>query len=231
MMEVSKNIEERNMVEIGGIVEEENNVVDDNSNNNDIINENKKFTDGVVARDKWSKPIVTDNLLSMEDFNKECNNVFIKGADIVLDNTNRQTVIQTIPVNNKLWSENIEQIYTIVKDGKIIKIGGTRNGMKNRWGSYLCGHHVLERGKSGKMSVTNAHLYHSIEKDLLETESKYEFYTWTLPIVEHTINILGEETKVVSQTYHAYESCCIKKYKSITGIIPIMCDNSDPTYK
>lgn len=219
-MEFNNIIEERN---IENIVE---NIVEKKEDKN-----NKKFTDGIVARDKWSKLIVTENLLSMEDFNKECNNVFVKGADIVLDYTSRQTVIQTTPVDNKLWSENIEQIYTIVKDGKIIKIGGTRNGMKNRWGSYLCGHHVLERGKSGKMSVTNAHLYHSIEKDLLETESKYEFYTWTLPVVEHIITILGEETKVVSQTYHAYESCCIKKYKSITGIIPIMCDNSDPTYK
>lgn len=215
-------------MEFNNIIEERNieNIVEKKEDKN-----NKKFTDGIVARDKWSKLIVTENLLSMEDFNKECNNVFVKGADIVLDYTSRQTVIQTTPVDNKLWSENIEQIYTIVKDGKIIKIGGTRNGMKNRWGSYLCGHHVLERGKSGKMSVTNAHLYHSIEKDLLETESKYEFYTWTLPVVEHIITILGEETKVVSQTYHAYESCCIKKYKSITGIIPIMCDNSDPTYK
>ena len=81
------------------------------------------------------------------------------------------------------------------------------------------------------MSVTNAHLYHSIEKDLLETDSKWDFYTWTLPILEQKINILGIETTVIAQTYHAYESCCIKKYKDITGKIPILCDNSDPTYK
>ena len=108
-------------MEFNNVIEERNieNIVEEKKEDK----HNKKFTDGTVARDKWSKPIITENLLSMEDFNKECNNVFIKGADIVLDNTNRQTVIQTIPLNNKLWSENIEQIYTIVKDGKLAGTG------------------------------------------------------------------------------------------------------------
>jgi hypothetical protein len=90
---------------------------------------------------------------------------------------------------------------------------------------------VLERNKSGKMSVTNAHLYHSIEKDLLETDSVWEFYAWTLPEIIHNVDIFGIDTAIISQTFHAYESCCIKKYKAITGHIPIMCDNSDPCYK
>jgi hypothetical protein len=86
---------------------------------------------------------------------------------------------------------------------------------------WRCGHHVNERGKNQTCSITNARLYHSIEKDLLETVSVWKVYTWTLPVVKHTINILGTETTVISQTYHAYESCCIKKYKEITGHIPL----------
>jgi hypothetical protein len=196
---------------------------------NDTHQETKN---GQLAREKWAKDIEVGDLLSQRDFNIACGNVFEKEADIILDDsTQRQTVIMALPTNAVKWKASREKIYTIVKDGKLIKIGGTRTGMHTRWASYLCGHHVIERGKSGKMSVTNAHLYHSIELDLLDTESKWELYTWTLPVVQQTINILGEETIITSQTYHAYESCCIKKYKTLTGILPILCDNCDPKYK
>ena len=64
----------------------------------------------------------------------------------------------------------------------------------------------------------------------IETESIWEFYVWKLPIIQHTISILGYDTIIISQTYHAYESCCIKKYKSLTKTLPLLCDNCDPTY-
>ena len=195
------------------------------------IKELQKFVSGQAARDKWAKTLHIETSMSMNEFNLLCDNVFEKAADIKLDEGKRQTVIEADPVNKKDWNDGREKVYTIVRNGIIVKIGGTRNGMKNRFGSYLCGHHVGERGKSGKMSVTNAHLYHTIEKDLLETDNAWEFYSWTLPEIKHTIIILGIETTVVSQTYHAYESCCIGKYKSLTGTIPILCDNCDPAYK
>jgi hypothetical protein len=193
--------------------------------------EMQKFVNGQAARAKWSKVLDIEMEFMMNEFNILCDNVFKKTADIKLDDGKRQTTIQAIPLNKKDWNDGREKVYIIVRNGIIVKIGGTRNGMKNRFGSYLCGHHVGERGKSGKMSVTNAHLYHTIEKDLLETDNAWEFYSWTLPEIKHTITILGIETTVVSQTYHAYESCCIGKYKNLTGTIPILCDNCDPTYK
>lgn len=190
----------------------------------------KKFTDGELARKKWSTNI-NGELLSVNEFNDSCGNVFENAASIKLDDsTRRQTVIQSIPVHKKIWDEEREKIYIFAKNDKIVKIGGTRCSMKERFNSYLCGHHVNERGKNQTCSITNARLYHSIEKDLLETVSVWKVYTWTLPVVKHTINILGTETTVISQTYHAYESCCIKKYKEITGHIPLMCDNCDPIY-
>jgi hypothetical protein len=117
-----------------------------------------------------------------------------------------------------------------------MKIGGTRTGMKARWGSYLCGHCVSERMNKhgepnpGKMSVTNAHLYHTIEHDLLQG-NKWEFYSWKLPDTTVSVEILGEMIQVVAQTYHAYESRCIELFKTITGHIPQLCDNADPNYK
>ena len=192
--------------------------------------QNPKFTNGKNAREEWSRNIDPARLLSMAEYNKQCGNVFVKAAEILLDNSSeRQTVIQVNPTD-ATWNEHKEKIYTIVKNGKVVKIGGTRNGMKHRFTSYLCGHHVTERGKSGKMSVTNAHLYHSIEKDLLDMESKWEFYTWELPITTIQVTILGENTKIAAQTYHAYESRCIEKYKNMTGNIPIFCHNCDPDY-
>lgn len=117
-----------------------------------------------------------------------------------------------------------------------MKIGGTRDGMAGRWCSYGCGYYVPQRTKKdgtcypGKMSVTNAYLYHTIEKDLLETDSTWDFYSWELPIIKIPVNILDEEIDVVAQTFHAYESICIKKFKQQTGFIPLLCDNSDPGY-
>lgn len=195
-----------------------------------ILRQQVKFTTGQQARDKWSKMLNICNELTVDDFNKECGHVFNKEATIELDTSDRQTVIQAVPVDKMEWAKNCEKIYLLVKDHKIVKIGGTRNGMKERFTSYLCGHHVCERGKSGKMSVTNAHLYHTIEKDLLDTECVWDIYTWALPVEVLVKNILGTETKINVQTYHAYESICINKYKKLTGHSPILCDNCDPEY-
>jgi len=54
---------------------------------------------------------------------------------------------------------------------------------------------------------------------------KIEMYGYELPKTEMTINILDKETKIIAQTYHAYESK--KNYNNY----PILSDNSDPNYK
>ena len=189
-----------------------------------------KFSNGAAARQVWSKTVDIGGLLSIGEFNSAIGDEFAFAADIVLDQSARQTTIMCVPRDKVSWSEDAEHIYAIVKDGAIVKLGGTRCGMKPRFGSYLCGHHVIERGKSGKMSVTNAYLYHSIERDLLETDAKWSFWTWKLPKVVHVAPILGVDTVIDVQTFHAYESVVIQKYKSITGAIPILCDNADPKY-
>ena len=107
-----------------------------------------------------------------------------------------------------------------------------KNKMRLPLGNKMLFQHIFDKLLNVKHDL-DIYCYcsdNSIEKDLLETESVWKVYTWTLPVVKHTINILGTETTVISQTYHAYESCCIKKYKEITGHIPLMCDNCDPIY-
>ena len=62
----------------------------------------------------------------------------------------------------------------------------------------------------GKMSVTNAYLYHTIEKDILEKKCRWSFWSWELPVIKLPVTILGEQVEVIAQTFHAYESICIK---------------------
>lgn len=196
-----------------------------------------KFTSGSLARTKWTKDIVPEKMTVSEYCLAADGAEFTKMADIVLDDsTTRRTTVKTVPTNEALWKETAEHIYIIARNNVIMKLGGTRTGMKARWGSYLCGHCVAERlnkngePNPGKMSVTNAHLYHTIETDLL-LGNTWEFYSWKLPHTTVEVNILGQMTTVIAQTYHAYESRCIELFRSMTGHIPQLCDNADPTYK
>jgi len=196
-----------------------------------------KFVGGAAAREIWAKSVETSHTVSALTFNEACQGSFIKYATIELDESpRRNTTIIANPIELTTWKEKSERIYLLVRDGLVMKIGGTRTGMKDRWGSYLCGHCVQQRNKKdgtpfpGKMSVTNAHLYHTIEGDILATSAKWEIWCWKLPVTIVTVDILGEPTNIVAQTFHAYETKCIKRFKDITGRIPLLCDNSDPTY-
>jgi len=198
----------------------------------------EKFIVGEEARIKWCKPLTEENSIQIDVFNGQCGNTFTKIADIVLDpSPERQSTLGIETCNPAVWNQQMEHIYIIVRNGIIMKIGGTRDGMRGRWSSYNCGYYVPERKKKdgtsypGKMSVTNAYLYQTIEKDLLETESKWEFWSWPIPELKIKVDIFGEETEIIAQTFHAYESKCIEKFREITGIIPLLCENSDPNYK
>ena len=201
-----------------------------------------------AARTAWSKyEQVTSQetaplRIPFEQFNQYCGRVFQPGATLCLDDDRkpngekkRQTVVKAV-ADHQDWNREVEIIYAIVRDGKIMKLGGTRNGMKKRWGSYKCGHCVPERlmknGEPfpGKMSVTNAFLYHTIEDGLLRGED-WKFYIWKLPTVQVTVDILGEPTTVIAQTYHAYESKIMQKFSQVAGAIPLLCNNADPNYR
>ena len=194
-----------------------------------------KIAAGETARRAWKKHLKPEGM-TISKFNELCGQTFRKFGDIVLDDSKkRQTVIQ-LTNTHKEWTQKRELIYSIVRGDKIMKLGGTRTGLKDRWSSYKCGHcvpqRISKRGSPfpGKMSVTNAHLYHTIEDDLIKG-GEWSIWCWVLPTMTIQVDILGVSTNVIAQTYHAYESVCIKKFKEHTGHIPQLCFNSDPNYK
>ena len=189
---------------------------------------------------KWIKLISTDKPISLDEYNRK--DYFIPIADIVLDDElftsgknqgtkKRNTLIQFIPsISNDEFSGQNEWLYLLIINGMIVKIGGTRTGLKKRIKSYLCGHHIEQRGKSGDCSKTNGFIYNTFEF-YLKLGCKIQMYGYKLPKTELTIEIFGKATRIIAQTYHAYESTFLEDYKKNYSKYPILCDNCDPEYK
>ena len=183
-----------------------------------------------MAHTKWIKDLNTHDTISIAEYNEKCNSSFSKVADIVLNIGSTNAVIKAEPVSTEAWKSAGDHIYILVRNGLVMKIGGTRTPMNKRWGSYLCGHYTQERGYDGKMSVTNAYIYHTIE-DTLHKGDLWEIWAWKLPVVMATVDILGEQVVIPAQVYHAYESKCIELFRNKVGKIPQLCNNSDPAFR
>lgn len=211
------------------------------SNSNDItglVNINELYESSLIK--KWIKLIQNDKTIPFDEYNRKDH--FIPIADIVLDsdlftsgknqgNKKRNTLIQFIPtISNEEFSKKTEWLYLLVINGMIVKIGGTRTGLKGRVSSYLCGHHIEERGKSGDCSKTNGFIYNTFEF-YLNLGCKIQMFGYKLPKQEIIIEIFGKETKIIAQTYHAYESTFLEDYKKLYCTYPILNDNCDPDYK
>ena len=122
---------------------------------------------------KWIKKIPTNKTIPFQDYNRK--DYFIPIADIILDNEvftsgkkqgtkKRNTLIQFVPkISDEDFNKKTEWLYLLVINDRIVKIGGTRTGLKGRVASYLCGHHIEERGKSGDCSKTNGFIYNTFE--------------------------------------------------------------------
>ena len=158
---------------------------------------------------------------------------FHKVANVVLDtDTRRQTVIKfDTTINTDDWKSKQEWLYMFVVDGNIIKIGGTRDGLKKRCGSYLCGHHIPERGRSGDCSKTNAFIYNTFEF-YLNMGFEIDMYAYRIEPQVLSVPIFDDELiQVTAQVFHAYESRYIERFKRTYGFLPALCDNSDPNYR
>ena len=189
---------------------------------------------------KWIKLVSLNKTIHIEDYNRKEH--FIKVADIVLDDEivtsgkkegkkKRNTLIQfipTIPLDE--FNKKTEWLYLLLINDRIVKIGGTRVGIKGRVMSYMCGHHIAERGKSGDCSKTNGFIYNTFEF-YLKLGCTIQMYGYELPRTEIEIKIFDRLTKIVTQTYHAYESTFLDDYKKKYEEYPILCDNCDPDYK
>ena len=203
-----------------------------------LANINEFYESSLIK--KWIKLISIDKTIAFDEYNRKDH--FIQIADIVLDrelftsgkkqgNKKRNTLIQFIPkISNEEFNKKTEWLYLLVINGMIVKIGGTRTGLKGRISSYLCGHHIEERGKSGDCSKTNGFIYNTF-LFYLNLGCKIEMYGYELPKTEITIEIFGKDTKITAQTYHAYESTFLEDYRKYYGNYPILSDNCDPDYK
>ena len=204
-----------------------------------LENINKLYESSLTK--EFIKLISTDKTISFDKYNRKDN--FILISNIVLDNElytygkkigekKRKTLIKFIPtISIKEFNNNdTEWIYIFVINNMIVKIGGTRTGIQERIQSYLCGHHIKQRGKSGKCSITNAYIYNTFEF-YLRLGCKIQMYGYKLPKSEITIKLFDKQTKVITQTYHIYESLFMEDYKNNNNEYPILNNNCDPKYK
>ena len=190
----------------------------------------------------WLKLIDLDKAIEFDKYVRKSG--FIPVANIVKDDEvfengknkgkkKRNTIIQFKPIIDKKEYENeeTEWIYIFTIDNKIVKIGGTRTGLKGRVGSYLCGHHIPERGKSGKCSVTNAFIYNTFEY-YLNRGHTIQMLGYKLPKKTFEINVFGEGSKEYpAQVYHIYEAAYLEDFKKIYKSIPDLSFNYMPTSK
>jgi len=190
-----------------------------------------------MASSQWVKNIPFERCPILATYDNI--NHFHKVADIVTDEDlnkkgtkARQTVIKAVPTisTQEFGAKATEWLYMLVINGHIVKIGGTRDGLKNRFGSYLCGHHTPDRGGSGKCSVTNAFIYNTLDHHL-RLGHAVEMYGYKLPGAIVTQNILGEDVTFSVQTFHKYESKFLQAFAATYGSMPFLSDNADPEYK
>lgn len=177
---------------------------------------------------RWIKLINFEKTVYVNKYDRK--DYFEYVAEITLDNE-KSTVIKFSPtIEKNLFNQKSEWLYLFTINDKIVKIGGTRVGLKGRIQSYLCGHHTVERGKTGDCSKTNAFIYNTFEF-YLKLGYHIKMYGYKLPIKEISVNIFNNDYKVIAQTFHTYESIFLDDYKSKYGSYPLLNDNCDPQYK
>lgn len=188
----------------------------------------------------WIKLIPINKTILFNTYNRK--KYFKPIADIILDSEicdtgknegrkKRKTLIRFIPkIKMEEYNKKTEWLYLFLINNRIVKIGGTRTGLKGRISSYLCGHYIKERNKSGDCSKTNGYIYNTFEF-YLNLGCKIQMYGYELPKREITINIFGKKKKIITQTFHAYETTFLEDYRKIYEDYPILCDNCDPNYK
>lgn len=129
----------------------------------------------------------------------------------------------TSPNLRNIYEKYQELIYLICIDGKIVKIGGTYVGMKNRQASYNAGSQKARN--KGTCSVTNYNVTQA-QYAALSDGKTVEWYIYEVP--EHPIiisDVFGDPEKAMPKTYHTYETKLHNIYKNITGHYPPLSKN------
>jgi hypothetical protein len=179
---------------------------------------------------RYIKNINLNNEISFEEY--VLADKFIHLADIIRDDTSRKQVIKFNPVIDiSEWKTKTQEwLYIFLIQDRIVKIGGTRSGLADRTGSYLCGHYTSERGGKDKCSVTNAYIYNTFDF-YLSHGYDIKMMGYKIPRLEVLTNVFDKDVSIVAQTYHAYESVALERYKQQTKRYPFLSNNADPDYK
>ena len=175
----------------------------------------------------WVKLVPVEKTILFNDYKRKDH--FIPIAEIVLDDEahktgkkKRETLIKFVPkIDTEAFTRKTEWLYILNINDRIVKIGGTRTGIKGRISSYLCGHHIEERSKSGDCSKTNGFIYNTLQF-YLHLGCRITMYGHELPKTEVTVNIFGKDVKILTQTYHIYESVLLEEYKKQYNEYPIL---------
>ena len=189
---------------------------------------------------RFIKIIPLEKTIALTDYNKKDD--FALVANIVLDNEihssgkkegtkKRQTGIQFVPtIPIKDFKEDCEYLYIFTVNGQIVKIGGTRTGLFGRTQSYLCGHHITERGNSGDCSKTNGFIYNTFEF-YLKLGCKIEMYGLKIPNMFVESTLFGETHQVRSFVFNFWEAKAIEEFNRDYHFFPFLSDNCDPRYR
>lgn len=185
-----------------------------------------------MTQSPWVKQLDLSTELHFEEFTLHTQ--FVHVADVVSTppDAKRATIITFQPVIDKTtWNDETTQwVYILTINNRIVKIGGTRTGLKSRVSSYLCGHHTEDRGKSGRCSVTNAYIYNTLDY-VIKDGGIVKMYGFRIPSVTVHVNVWGSSVDVEAQVYNAYESKAITMYIRESGHSPQLSKNSDPVHK
>jgi len=131
--------------------------------------------------------------------------------------------------DNKDLNEKGEWVYTLTtkpyqlpnSERRILKIGLTTNGIKERWGSYQSGVYTnrlqeLEASKNKKKgkancSITNFHVLHTV-LHLIHHNNLVEICGYKLPVVPVIIPMYGADRRVLASVSREFESEAIRAY-------------------
>ena len=128
---------------------------------------------------------------------------------------------------------HVHAVYLIICNGRIVKIGGTKTGMRKRIGSYHCGYCVSQRTNNngehypGRMSVTNAYCYNTIDYYIING-LQFELYYYPIPDHSISLDVFGENITTTVQLYEEYEQKALNTYRDIIGTYPPLCNNGHP---
>jgi len=196
-----------------------------------------KGTRNTVTPNQWIKHIDINKELTISSF--KLKSYFKKVANVVKDNDvnkngekKRKTIIKFEPcIPHGKWVEKSQWIYIFMINKRIVKIGGSRIGLRDRMSSYLSGHYTSERGGNNKMSTTNAYIYKTLDH-YISKGSKVELYAYEIKNTFQSMNVFGKQKKVNTQTFHIYESACISTYYDQNkNKLPALSMNCDPLFR